>query len=256
MQRGRVTSWLAQRDFGFIQPASGGEDVWVPSSAFGGGTLTEGAEAWFETTYDQRTGKSSVSRVIGPAICRSGGRQVGYRNAGAALLEALAMIPDGISDPCTAVVAQTYADVLGELSQRVPGMIGDTSRQTEGEVLMTAALGCVRLITRCGPTTTGAKWWVRGLRRSLLAVVAAASEARPPTGARKAGAGGTPGADNGIRYTLGYSLEALRRSGDDPAFMEAAMRFPDIHRLLAAGRSADEALLLRRCHLTSRNHTF
>lgn len=259
-QCGRVISWREGRDYGFIRPAPcgnhiHGEDVWVASAAFGGGSLTQGMQVQFDTMRDKRTGKVQAVNVAGPAVCRSGGRQVGCRNACMAIVEALPLVPEG-SDPCVAIVAQTLADVLGQLSKRVHEIVGNPSKQSEGEVLVAAAMAAARLITRCGPRVGSTDWWQKCLRNSIRELVYSAAQTRPPAGARKAGAGGTPGADNGVRYALSYGLEAMWRSGDESAFMEVASLFPDLCANLEDGRSTVEALLLRRCHLTTREHPF
>ena len=66
MQTGIVKWFNAQKGFGFIQPTSGGPDVFVHISAVeraGLGTLNEGQKLSYEIVTDRRNGKSSADRL-------------------------------------------------------------------------------------------------------------------------------------------------------------------------------------------------
>ena len=66
MQTGTVKWFNAQKGFGFIQPASGGPDVFVHISAVeraGMSGLNEGQKVSFEIVADKRSGKSSADRL-------------------------------------------------------------------------------------------------------------------------------------------------------------------------------------------------
>jgi CspA family cold shock protein len=66
MQTGTVKWFNAQKGYGFIQPASGGPDVFVHISAVeraGLGSLNEGQKVTYEVVSDRRTGKSSADRL-------------------------------------------------------------------------------------------------------------------------------------------------------------------------------------------------
>jgi CspA family cold shock protein len=66
MHTGTVKWFNAQKGYGFIQPQSGGSDVFVHISAVeraGLHTLTEGQKVAFEVVADGRTGKSSADRL-------------------------------------------------------------------------------------------------------------------------------------------------------------------------------------------------
>jgi CspA family cold shock protein len=66
MQNGTVKWFNAQKGFGFIQPATGGADVFVHISAVeraGLGSLVEGQSISFEIVKDARTGKSSAGNL-------------------------------------------------------------------------------------------------------------------------------------------------------------------------------------------------
>jgi cold shock protein len=66
MQIGTVKWFNAQKGFGFIQPESGGSDVFVHISAVeraGLHTLTEGQRISFELTTDPRKGKSAADNL-------------------------------------------------------------------------------------------------------------------------------------------------------------------------------------------------
>jgi CspA family cold shock protein len=66
MQIGTVKWFNAQKGFGFIQPESGGNDVFVHISAVeraGMGSLHEGQKLGFELERDQRSGKLSASQL-------------------------------------------------------------------------------------------------------------------------------------------------------------------------------------------------
>jgi CspA family cold shock protein len=66
MQTGTVKWFNAQKGYGFIQPASGGPDVFVHISAVeraGLGSLNEGQKVSYEVVSDRRTGKSSADRL-------------------------------------------------------------------------------------------------------------------------------------------------------------------------------------------------
>ena len=66
MQTGTVKWFNAQKGYGFIQPTSGGPDVFVHISAVeraGLGGLNEGQKLSYEVVSDRRTGKSSADRL-------------------------------------------------------------------------------------------------------------------------------------------------------------------------------------------------
>jgi CspA family cold shock protein len=66
MQQGTVKWFNLQKGFGFIQPQSGGPDVFVHISAVERAGLTrlnEGQKVSYEVVADRRTGKSSAERL-------------------------------------------------------------------------------------------------------------------------------------------------------------------------------------------------
>lgn len=66
MQTGIVKWFNAQKGFGFIQPTSGGPDVFVHISAVeraGISSLNEGQKLSYEIVTDSRNGKSSADRL-------------------------------------------------------------------------------------------------------------------------------------------------------------------------------------------------
>jgi CspA family cold shock protein len=66
MQIGAVKWFNGQKGFGFIQPDSGGADVFVHISAVeraGLGALYEGQKLSFELERDQRSGKMSACNL-------------------------------------------------------------------------------------------------------------------------------------------------------------------------------------------------
>jgi cold shock protein len=66
MTIGTVKWFNAQKGFGFIQPESGGADVFVHISAVeraGWTSLSEGQQVSFEVVKDQRTGKMSAGQL-------------------------------------------------------------------------------------------------------------------------------------------------------------------------------------------------
>jgi cold shock protein len=66
MPSGTVKWFNSQKGFGFIQPASGGPDVFVHISAVeraGMSGLNEGQKVSFEIVADRRTGKSSADQL-------------------------------------------------------------------------------------------------------------------------------------------------------------------------------------------------
>ncbi|CAN5171378.1 cold-shock protein [soil metagenome] len=66
MQTGTVKWFNGQKGFGFIQPQSGGPDVFVHISAVeraGLSVLNEGQKLSYEIVTDNRTGKSSADRL-------------------------------------------------------------------------------------------------------------------------------------------------------------------------------------------------
>jgi CspA family cold shock protein len=66
MATGTVKWFNAQKGFGFIQPESGGGDVFVHISAVeraGMTTLAEGQKVSFELEQDRRSGKMSAGQL-------------------------------------------------------------------------------------------------------------------------------------------------------------------------------------------------
>jgi len=66
VQTGTVKWFNAQKGFGFIEPTSGGQDVFVHISAVeraGMSGLNEGQKISFEIVTDKRNGKSSADRL-------------------------------------------------------------------------------------------------------------------------------------------------------------------------------------------------
>ena len=66
MATGTVKWFNAQKGFGFIQPESGGQDVFVHISAVeraGLSNLAEGQKVSFELATDRRSGKKSADQL-------------------------------------------------------------------------------------------------------------------------------------------------------------------------------------------------
>ena len=66
MTTGTVKFYNDQRGYGFIEPESGGNDVFVHASALeraGIHGLTEGQKVEFDTATDARSGKLAVSTI-------------------------------------------------------------------------------------------------------------------------------------------------------------------------------------------------
>jgi CspA family cold shock protein len=66
MTTGTVKWFNATKGFGFIQPDSGGQDVFVHISAVeraGLSTLVDGQKVNYEIEQDRRTGKSSAGNL-------------------------------------------------------------------------------------------------------------------------------------------------------------------------------------------------
>lgn len=66
MDRGTVKFYNSQKGFGFIQPESGGNDVFVHATALersGVSGLSEGQKVSFDTQVDSRSGKTAVGRI-------------------------------------------------------------------------------------------------------------------------------------------------------------------------------------------------
>ena len=66
MNKGTVKWFNSQKGFGFIQPANGGQDVFVHISAVeraGMSTLNEGQNVSFEIVAERRTGKSAAENL-------------------------------------------------------------------------------------------------------------------------------------------------------------------------------------------------
>ena len=66
MTPGIVKFYHASRGFGFIQPADGGNDVFVHVTALeraGMTNLVEGQSVKFDTEIDRRNGKTAVANI-------------------------------------------------------------------------------------------------------------------------------------------------------------------------------------------------
>ncbi len=66
MNKGIVKWFNGQKGFGFIQPADGGQDVFVHISAVeraGMSTLNEGQSVSFDIVQDRRSGKSAAENL-------------------------------------------------------------------------------------------------------------------------------------------------------------------------------------------------
>ena len=66
MTEGTVKFYNDQKGFGFIQPVTGGADVFVHATALersGMSGLSEGQKVKFTTAIDQRSGKTAVDSI-------------------------------------------------------------------------------------------------------------------------------------------------------------------------------------------------
>jgi cold shock protein len=66
VNKGTVKWFNSQKGFGFIQPDSGGTDVFVHISAVeraGMSTLNEGQKLSYEVVVDRRNGKSAAEKL-------------------------------------------------------------------------------------------------------------------------------------------------------------------------------------------------
>ena len=66
MNKGTVKWFNSQKGFGFIQPETGGNDVFVHISAVeraGMSTLNEGQKVSFDVVADRRSGKSAAENL-------------------------------------------------------------------------------------------------------------------------------------------------------------------------------------------------
>ena len=66
MMTGTVKFYNSQKGYGFIQPDSGGKDVFVHATALeraGLSSLSEGQKVSFDTQEDRRTGKIAVGTI-------------------------------------------------------------------------------------------------------------------------------------------------------------------------------------------------
>jgi len=66
MTPGTVKFYNETKGFGFIEPETGGADVFVHATALercGMSTLSEGQKVTFETDVDARSGKPAVSNI-------------------------------------------------------------------------------------------------------------------------------------------------------------------------------------------------
>jgi CspA family cold shock protein len=66
MESGTVKFYNEQKGYGFIQPDSGGKDVFVHATALeraGLNGLREGQKVRFDTQPDRRTGKIAVNNI-------------------------------------------------------------------------------------------------------------------------------------------------------------------------------------------------
>lgn len=66
METGTVKFYNEQKGYGFIQPDSGGKDVFVHATALeraGMRSLAEGQKVSFDTAEDRRSGKVAVNNI-------------------------------------------------------------------------------------------------------------------------------------------------------------------------------------------------
>ena len=64
-QTGTVKFFNAMRGFGFVQPADGGEDLFVHANNVQGAPLNDGDQVQFDSVYDDMKGKTRAENVTG-----------------------------------------------------------------------------------------------------------------------------------------------------------------------------------------------
>eukprot|EP01065_Artemidia_motanka_P044308 TRINITY_DN6287_c3_g1_i3.p1 TRINITY_DN6287_c3_g1~~TRINITY_DN6287_c3_g1_i3.p1 ORF type:complete len:338 (+),score=152.17 TRINITY_DN6287_c3_g1_i3:328-1341(+) len=144
MTAGMVRKWLPDKSYGFITPVGGGQDVFVHSSAFGGGSLTEGDQVIFRMTTDERNGKLRAEGVYGPAVRQAqGSLPLGFPGMGVDLLGGGGAMPAataqghgrGTKGSGSNLIGQTITGTVREwLDERGYGFI--TPSNQEGSIFV------------------------------------------------------------------------------------------------------------------------
>lgn len=136
---GTVRQWLEDKGYGFLEPSGQGGSIFCHNSAFGGGSLPEGAQVQFSVVADPRSGKPRAENVMqlgnnAAAMGMAGmagmmpGMQ-GMMGAGAGGMGAMGAMgamggQAGAQDPMAAQMQQMQQMMLMQQMMAAQGMMG------------------------------------------------------------------------------------------------------------------------------------
>eukprot|EP01064_Diplonema_japonicum_P013771 TRINITY_DN2131_c0_g1_i5.p1 TRINITY_DN2131_c0_g1~~TRINITY_DN2131_c0_g1_i5.p1 ORF type:complete len:690 (+),score=121.76 TRINITY_DN2131_c0_g1_i5:48-2117(+) len=206
--------------------------------------------------YQTRTvGGKSIGYHVAGVVNMNSAVRTGCCNVKAGCLAALCVIG---SSTTVDVVVKSVFGVLSNTLQRgvhdVPNINGDMKRTQQGEILMEATVGAARLLNAHPIGSQQSE--VLALLSQFVGKVASQDPSK--NFPRRPGAGGHPGADQGLRYSMGLAITALLAHPQQEYIHEAYATLYKLRRLPPeSGRGFDRAALLRkRCHLTTAQHAF
>eukprot|EP01060_Flectonema_neradi_P008742 TRINITY_DN1624_c0_g1_i1.p1 TRINITY_DN1624_c0_g1~~TRINITY_DN1624_c0_g1_i1.p1 ORF type:complete len:617 (+),score=91.92 TRINITY_DN1624_c0_g1_i1:69-1853(+) len=188
----------------------------------------------------------SVANTVADYICNlvpPRGMKTGQHNVMSHAILALGLIGT-LHESVRKKARTTLTSVMESAALAAKDINADPSRLSQGEFYMEAALACVRITV---PHETDDKFLSAMTNAATKIAQVEVSNDLP----RLPGRGGGAGADQGLRYTMGFLMTALAKSCNNIYISRCYSSLKTLNRLGNNDPDMRTALLNRWCHLTN-----